>query len=103
MAQMVAKGHCAGKGKPIVVESPAVTLVDGKPQLSGEDAYWLCMMREASAVKRVNWNGKPLDLCPECHQSKCDCITPEAQAALLARIDADPHGYNNLTATDIPF
>ena len=33
-----------------------------------------------------------MELCPVCHSDVCDCITPAAMAALLARIDADPHG-----------
>ena len=43
------------------------------------------------------------DACEVCGGLVCDCITPKAQAALLARIDADPHGYNDLTKLDIPF
>ena len=41
--------------------------------------------------------------CEVCGGMTCDCITPTAQAALLARISADPHDYNNLTDLDIPF
>ena len=41
--------------------------------------------------------------CEVCGGDRCDCITPEAQAAMLARISADPHDYNNLTKLDIPF
>ena len=41
--------------------------------------------------------------CELCGALVCDCITPKAQAALLARISADPHDYNNLTKLDIPF
>ena len=40
--------------------------------------------------------------CDVCGGMMCDCITPQAQAALLARISADPHDYNNLTGLDIP-
>ena len=32
------------------------------------------------------------DLCPECGATVCDCLTPAEMAALLARLDADPHG-----------
>ena len=32
------------------------------------------------------------DLCPECGATVCDCVTPAEMAALLARLDADPHG-----------
>ena len=42
-------------------------------------------------------------VCEVCGGMVCDCITPTAQAALLARISADPHDYNNLTNLDIPF
>ena len=42
------------------------------------------------------------DVCDVCGGVGCDCITPQAQAAMLARIDADPHGYNDLTDLDIP-
>ena len=41
--------------------------------------------------------------CEVCGGMTCDCITPQAQAAMLARISADPHDYNNLTNLDIPF
>ena len=44
-----------------------------------------------------------LDICPECGGLVCDCITAEAMAALLARIDADPHGHNDLSGLEIPF
>ncbi len=41
--------------------------------------------------------------CEVCGGMGCDCITPKAQAAMLARISADPHSYNDLTKLDIPF
>lgn len=44
-----------------------------------------------------------LDICPECGNTTCDCITAEAMAALLARIDADPHGVNDLSGLEIPY
>jgi hypothetical protein len=44
-----------------------------------------------------------VSLCPECHEPVCECIPADAWAALLARIDADPHGTNDLTEIDIPF
>ena len=43
------------------------------------------------------------DLCPECHEPVCDCIPADVWAGLLARIDADPHGVNDLTGIEIPF
>ena len=43
------------------------------------------------------------DLCPECGATVCDCVTPAEMAALLARLDADPHGSNDLTGIEIPF
>jgi hypothetical protein len=33
----------------------------------------------------------------------CDCIPADVWAGLLARIDADPHGVNDLTGIEIPF
>jgi hypothetical protein len=44
-----------------------------------------------------------VSLCPECHEPVCDCIPADRWAALLERIDADPHGTNDLTGIDIPF
>lgn len=41
--------------------------------------------------------------CEVCGGDCCDCITPKAQAAMLARISADPHDYNNLTNLDLPY
>jgi len=41
--------------------------------------------------------------CEVCGGDRCDCITPQAQAAMLARISADPHDYNNLTNLDLPY
>lgn len=41
--------------------------------------------------------------CEVCGGTGCDCITPKAQAAMLERISADPHDYNNLTKLDIPY
>ena len=41
--------------------------------------------------------------CEVCGGMVCDCITPTAQAALLARISADPHDYNNLIGLDLPY
>ena len=43
-----------------------------------------------------------LDVCEVCGGTGCDCITPTAQAAMLERISADPHSYNDLTGLDIP-
>lgn len=43
------------------------------------------------------------DLCPECGATVCDCVTPAEMAAQLARLDADPHGSNDLTGIEIPF
>lgn len=44
-----------------------------------------------------------LNLCPECGGQTCDCVTPEEMAALLTRLDADPHGVNDLDGIEIPF
>jgi len=41
--------------------------------------------------------------CEVCGGDCCDCITPKAQAAMLARISADPHDYNNLSNLDLPY
>lgn len=43
------------------------------------------------------------DVCEVCGGTVCDCITPAAQAAMLARISADPHDYNNLSTLDLPY
>lgn len=43
------------------------------------------------------------DLCPECGGEVCDCVTDEEMAALLARLDADPHGMNDLDGIEISF
>jgi hypothetical protein len=43
------------------------------------------------------------DICDECGGDRCDCIPPAAMAALLERIDADPHGHNDLSNLGIPF
>jgi hypothetical protein len=44
-----------------------------------------------------------LDICGECGATVCDCIPPATMAALLERIDADPHGVNDLSGLSIPF
>jgi hypothetical protein len=43
------------------------------------------------------------DLCDECGAEVCDCIPPAAMAALLERIDADPHGHNDLSGLSLPY
>ena len=43
------------------------------------------------------------NVCPECGGTGCDCVTAAEMAAVMARIDADPHGVNNLSSLDIPF
>jgi hypothetical protein len=43
------------------------------------------------------------DICNECGAEVCDCIPPATMAALLERIDADPHGVNDLSGLSIPF
>ena len=46
------------------------------------------------------------DLCPQCGAEVCDCLTDDEMAALLARmarLDADPHGSNDLSNLDIPY
>jgi len=53
--------------------------------------------------RRLEVTRTPIVVCPECGSLVCDCITAEAQAALLARIDADPHGLNDLDNISIPF
>jgi hypothetical protein len=58
----------------------------------------------ATAQPVAQWVAQvEVNLCPECGEPVCECIPPEAMAALLARIDADPHGVNELTSIDIPF
>ena len=44
-----------------------------------------------------------LNLCPECGGQVCDCIPAADMAALLARIDADPHGHNDVSGLDLPY
>lgn len=63
-------------------------------------------LRRGDGYQHVQPTRTPIvqpDVCEQCGGTVCDCITPEAQAALLARISADPHDYNNLTNLDIPF
>ena len=43
------------------------------------------------------------DICDECGSAVCDCIPPAAMAALLERIDADPHGHNDLSGIEIQY
>lgn len=44
-----------------------------------------------------------VDVCEECGGTVCDCVTPDAMAALLARLDVDPHGENDLDGIGIPY
>ena len=47
----------------------------------------------ARAERLTTWAAQLLpDLCEQCGEPVCECIPPDAMAALLARIDADPHG-----------
>ena len=62
--------------------------------------------RCGGTVRRLHVSREPIaaqDVCEVCGGMVCDCITPTAQAALLARIDADPHGYNDLSNLDLPY
>ena len=43
------------------------------------------------------------NVCPECGGTGCDCVTDAEMAAVMARIDADPHGVNDLDGLDIPY
>jgi len=43
-----------------------------------------------------------IDICDECGSAICDCVTTEQMAALLERIDADPHG-KTFTGWDLPY
>ena len=52
------------------------------------------------------WAAGLPDLCPECGAEVCDCLTPAELAALLARLDADPHGVNDqedLSNLELPY
>ena len=44
-----------------------------------------------------------LDICDDCGSTVCDCIPPADMAALLERIDADPHGHNDLSGIEIQY
>lgn len=44
-----------------------------------------------------------VDVCEVCGGATCDCVTPAEMAALLARLDVDPHGENDLDGIGIPY
>ncbi len=106
MLKMMAVGRREGEGEPIVIEAPPFSMVNGKLQAhpSGEDAYWACMMAQAGD-SLVDWRGEPVSVkvCPSCGGTMCDCLSEAEVKRLRRRIDADPHGYNNLTDEDIPY